>query len=503
MGRRRASARSLAAGALCASALALARGAACFASWARPRAAARRAQSRLPLAAIGKDSSSWALPSVDKDTDYFIEGRAGTYAWMQTSETLYLFAPIAAKEDGGEGEKTKCLFEISEEGTHVRFDVAGANVLQGKLAGGVKVGTEVWMIEDAPGGGGQFAIAEVDKLTPGDVFTSVIAPDVEFSGSYDQPEIVLAGLSPEQQEATVEETLQHIRAQKRTLQDRPDDHLAVEGDVLTVSIRGFEVGPDGSRGAPLDLGAAEGTKFELGGGGFLPEMHSQLVGVSKGEERDVRVTLKRGSMGGQEIICGVTCQLIEEQVLPELDDEFARELKRSEQQMLAATEEGVPWEEQGQADTWTVADLRKEINNEIMMAAQKQEKESVEAQLEEALLRTAVVQCEWADMASQRRETDGKELDGAALEMEEVKAAVYDALVFKEGLEPLVDHDMVTRQTWNSLGKPKEGEQIAEVGSDPAREFQEAHKKVLRRHRRDVALKWLEERAKVVSAEAA
>jgi len=465
--------------------------------WLRTNAA--RSRTRLWQAAHGKDSSSWVLPRVDKDTDYFIEGRADGYAFLQTSETLYIFAPVPPKEDGGEGEKTKCAFELSEEGTHVRFDVAGSTIMQGKLAGGVKVGTEIWMIEDAPDGR-KYVIAEVDKMTPGEVFTSVIAPEVEFLGDYSQPTVTLSGLSPEQQDTTVEETLRHLQMQRGSLHESADDHRAENGNVLTVSLEGFELQPDGLRGAPLDIGAAAGTKFELGGGQFLPEVHEQLVGMTKGEERDVKVTLKRGDMGGQQIICAVTCQQIEEQDLPELNDDFAKEVKRAEQMTLAATEEGVPWEEQGQAETFTVDDLREEIAKEIRMAAQQQEQESVQAQLEESLLKIADVKCEWAGLDSQKQGMDGKILDAAALEMEEVKSAVYHALIEKEGLHSLVDQDKVNRQTWHALGTPKDDDQLAEVGSDPAREFQEAHRKTLRRHEREAALTWLEERAKVVSA---
>jgi len=436
---------------------------------------------------------------VDKDTDYFIEGRADGYAFMQTSETLYIFAPVPQKEDGGEGEKTKCAFELSEDGTHVRFDVAGTTIMQGKFAGGVKVGTEIWMIEDAPGGI-KYVIAEVDKMTPGEVFTSVVAPEVEFVGDYSHPAVTLSSLSLEQQETTVEETLRHLQIQRGLLHESADDHCAENGNVLTVSLQGFELGPAGVRGAPLDIGAAADTKFELGGGHFLPEVHEQLVGMTKGEERDVKVTLKRGDMGGQQIICAVTCQQIEEQDLPELNDDFAKEIKNAEQTTLASTEEGVPWEEQGQAETFTVDDLREEIAKEIRMAAQQQEQESVQAQLEESLLKIAEVKCEWAGLDSQKQGLDGKTLDGAALEREEVKSAVYHAFIEKEGLHSLVDQDKVNRQTWHALGTPKGDVQLAEVGADPAREFQENHRKVLRRHEREAVLAWLEERAEVASA---
>lgn len=439
------------------------------------------------------------LPRVDKDTDYFIEGRADGYAFMQTSETLYIFAPVPPKEDGGEGEKTKCAFELSEDGTDVRFDVAGSTVMQGKMAGGIKVGTEIWMIEDAPGGI-KYVIAEVDKMTPGEVFTSVIAPEVEFLGDYSQLAVKLSSLSPEQQETTVEETLRHLQIQRGFLHESADDHCAENGNVLTVSLQGFELGPDGLRGAPLDIGAATGTKFELGSGEFLPEVHEQLVGMTKGEERDVKVTMKRGDMGGQQIICAVTCQQIEEQDLPDLNDDFAKEVKLAEQMTLAATEDGVPWEEQGQAKTFTVDDLREEIAKEIRMAAQQQEQESVQAQLEESLLTIAEVKCEWAGLDSQKQGLEGKTLDGALLEREEVKSAVYHAFVEKEGLRSLVDHEKVKAQTWHAMGTPKDDDQFSEIGTDHDRDFQENHRKVLRRHEREAVLGWLEERAQVASA---
>jgi len=442
-----------------------------------------------------KTPEVWALPSVEKGTDDFHSGQAASYAWVQSSSTLYLFAPLK-KSDDGDSEPATVDLEVRDEGTKIGLTVNGDEVLRGDLANSVKPGTDIWMVEEGPGGQ-EFVVVEVDKMFPGSEWTSVLRPQVNFVEDYSKPQVIMQRVTPQEQADMVDLTLGHLQKRYGQLQVATDDHTAVNGDVLTVDIQGFELTDEGARGSPLDIGASEGMTFELGaqgpeGGGLMPAIHEQLVGVKKGEVRDVQVTLGRraGGMGGQRIIIAVTCREMEQPVLPELSDELARKVKQDEQFRQAGTEEGIPEEEEKALDTFTMADLRIEILSEIRQAAEKEEEGKVIRQLEAAVRRSAEVHCEWGDLRGNKKTSEERV-------EEEVFAAIVGAIADREGLSKTLDNEKLKKETWDFLGTPKEGKTIAEVGDDPDREFQEANVKVVRRNKLALVLDWLEERMEV------
>jgi len=340
---------------------------------------------------------------------------------------------------------------------------------------------------------------EVDKMYPGSEWTSVLRPQVNFVEDYSKPRVTLQRVTPQQQADMVEETLGHLQRNYGQLQAAPDDHAAVKGDLLVVDIQGFELTDQGTRGAPLDVGASEGMKIELGavgpaGGGLKQEIHEQLVGVTKDEVRDVQVALgnRAGDMGGKNIIISVTCREMQRQMVPELSDELARKVKQDEQFRQAGTEEGIPEEEERSLDTFTLAELRIEILSEIRQAAEKEEVGKITRQLEAALRHSAEVHCEWGDLSSGKK-------SGQERVQEEEFAAVVGAIADRERLTKTLDEDALKKETWDLLGVPKEGKTIAEVGNDPDREFQEAKVKVIRRNQLALVLDWLEERMEVAN----
>ena len=83
-------------------------------------------------------------------------------------------------------------------------------------------------------------------------------------------------------------------------------------------------------GVPFDGGKAEGHNLVLGSGQFIPGFEDQVVGMSAGEERDITVTFPEeyheASLAGKEAVFHVKCNEVKETILPELDDEFAKDV---------------------------------------------------------------------------------------------------------------------------------------------------------------------------------
>eukprot|EP00929_Paragymnodinium_shiwhaense_P096646 TRINITY_DN582_c0_g1_i1.p1 TRINITY_DN582_c0_g1~~TRINITY_DN582_c0_g1_i1.p1 ORF type:complete len:542 (-),score=188.08 TRINITY_DN582_c0_g1_i1:287-1912(-) len=448
---------------------------------------------RVPL----KASVSWILPSVDKDTEDFYSGVTDKFAWVQTSSVLYLFAPVGVQSDGkGEKKNPSVMLEIEEEGSYINFEVEGKIIVEGPMQYAVKPGEEIWMVEEAPDGQ-TFVVVELTKVPQGKEWSSVLKPEVMLAG-LEKLKITARLVSDEDQAAAVEATLQHIRRQRCRRAKAGEGHKAAVGDYVTIDMEGFEITPDGTRGAPLaGVPPAKGQKFELGSpDGFPQEVQEQMVGITVGETRDVQAKLG----GKRPVILAVTCTNVAEQFLPDLDDDFAKDVKRAEQFVLAGTEAGVPEEEEDAAETFTLHELRNEIAAEVQREADSSTAEDFRRQLQAQMLENCKIQAEWANNLGGKTSARDEVPPPQAQEAEEL-AAIADYVVNKEGLFAQLDEEAMKREAWDVLATPKDKSQaVAEVGADPDRDFQAAHERVLRKHRMNVVLSWLEQRAEIVEA---
>ncbi len=83
-------------------------------------------------------------------------------------------------------------------------------------------------------------------------------------------------------------------------------------------------------GVPFDGGKAEGHNLVLGSGSFIPGFEDQVVGMSAGEEKDIDVTFPEDyhekSLAGKAAVFHVKCNEVKENQMPDLDDEFAKDV---------------------------------------------------------------------------------------------------------------------------------------------------------------------------------
>jgi trigger factor len=146
-----------------------------------------------------------------------------------------------------------------------------------------------------------------------------------------KPEVKLGeykGLEVEKTEPEItDEAVDHDLSHKREEYARVttvEDRAAKEGDTLTIDYKGF-VGEEQFEG-----GTAEGQTLELGSNAFIPGFEEQLVGKNVGDDVEVKVTFPEEyhaeNLAGQEAKFEVTIHEIKEKELPELDDEFAKDV---------------------------------------------------------------------------------------------------------------------------------------------------------------------------------
>ena len=105
-----------------------------------------------------------------------------------------------------------------------------------------------------------------------------------------------------------------------TVDDRPLEN----GDTATIDFEGFV------DGVAFDGGKAEGHELEIGSGAFIPGFEEQLVGMEIDGEKEIKVTFPKEyfskDLAGKDATFKVKLHEIKKKELPELDDEFAKDV---------------------------------------------------------------------------------------------------------------------------------------------------------------------------------
>jgi trigger factor len=146
-----------------------------------------------------------------------------------------------------------------------------------------------------------------------------------------KPEVTLGeykGLEIEVAETSVTE--EEVNEELKRLQQRHAELVVVEkgkaqsGDVVIIDFDGFV------NGEAFEGGKAEGHSLELGSNSFIPGFEDQLVGLAIGKEKEVKVTFPEEyhaeALKGQAAVFKVKLHEIKRKNLPELDDEFAKDV---------------------------------------------------------------------------------------------------------------------------------------------------------------------------------
>ena len=144
------------------------------------------------------------------------------------------------------------------------------------------------------------------------------------------PEVTLGqykGLEAEHKDESVSDEdvdneLNSVRKRNARMIDI-DDRAAELGDTVDIDFDGYL---DGER---FDGGKAEGYSLELGSNSFVPGFEDQVVGMKIGEEKDIDITFPENytpELAGKAVVFKIKLNGITTPELPELDDEFAKDV---------------------------------------------------------------------------------------------------------------------------------------------------------------------------------
>ena len=152
-------------------------------------------------------------------------------------------------------------------------------------------------------------------------FTLVASPKVEL-GKYKK-----LGIKKDKVEVTddeVEHELGHLKEQFVEVKSLGDDAEVREGDVAVIDFEGFK------DGVAFKGGKGENYSLEIGSHTFIPGFEEALIGLKKGDKKDVNVVFPENyhseELKGQPVVFKVEVKEVKERVFPEFNKEFFEDL---------------------------------------------------------------------------------------------------------------------------------------------------------------------------------
>lgn len=206
----------------------------------------------------------------------------------------------------------------------------------------------------------QIDVKSLEKGQPW-VLTAEVAvkPEVKL-GDYKGMEVPAQDTTVSDKE--VEDELESKRQQQAELVLK-EDQPAENGDTVVIDYVGSV---DGEK---FDGGSADNYSLELGSGAFIPGFEDQLVGHKSGEDVEVKVTFPEEyhaqDLAGKEAVFEVKLHEVKEKQLPEMDDEFAKDVDE---------------------DVDTLDELKEKTKKQL----QEQKEDATHAAIEDAAIEAAV-----------------------------------------------------------------------------------------------------------------
>ena len=163
---------------------------------------------------------------------------------------------------------------------------------------------------------------EIEKASDDELefkITFILDPEVKL-GNY-------KGLKVKKEEAKVtkkeiEHEVSHILDRYAELVSK--DGAVEDGDTVIIDFKGFK------DNEAFEGGSAEGYSLEIGSHSFIPGFEEGIIGMKKDESKDIDLTFPEDYMAkdlaGQKVVFNVLVHDIKKRVVPELDEEFFKDL---------------------------------------------------------------------------------------------------------------------------------------------------------------------------------
>ena len=243
--------------------------------------------------------------------------------------------------------------------------------------------------------------------------TVYVKPEFEL-GQYEGVEVPFKDQVVTDEDVDAE--IERMRKRNASLEE-VEDRAAQEGDTVTIDYEGFK------DGVAFEGGKGEGYNLKLGSKSFIPGFEEQVAGHNVGEEFTIEVKFPEDyhaeDLKGADATFNVKIHAIKAEVIPELDDEFAKDV--SEFDTLDELKADVRAKQQERADK----DNKAGFENETVRAVC----DNCEIDIPDSMVLNEVEQM--ADDQAARMSNQGIGLD---MYLQYVGQSMDD---FKKSLEPM------------------------------------------------------------------
>ncbi len=234
--------------------------------------------------------------------------------WAEAQDAALKRLATRVKLDGFRPGKAPVAMIKARLGKQAIYDEATDQILQKRYADIMK------KAEVAPIAQPTLNIDSVDNDNLKITILCPVKPEVEL-GEYKGLEVKKGRVTVAKKD--IEAQVENYRHQFAELTTKENGEVA-KGDTVVMDFEGF------IDGEAFEGGKAENHSLEIGSGQFIPGFEDQMIGMTCENEKDVAVTFPEDyqatELAGKEATFKVTVHEIKEKVLPEADDELAKDV---------------------------------------------------------------------------------------------------------------------------------------------------------------------------------
>ena len=241
-----------------------------------------------------------------------------------------------------------------------------------------------------------------------------------------------------------------------------DDRPVESGDIANINFEGFV------DGVAFEGGKAENHDLEIGSNTFIPGFEDQVIGMKIDEEKDIKVKFPdeyfSKDLAGKEATFKVKVNEIKRKELPELDDEFAKDV--SEFDTLKELKDSIKEKQQKQNDEKAKYETQEavikavceNVKVDIPSGMIETETENMLKEMEQRLAYQGLKLEQYLQMMGKTREDMQKEYEPQAKEAIKSRLAL-EAVIKAEKIEVAdIDVDEKIKEMAKNYGKENDEE---------------------------------------------
>ena len=235
--------------------------------------------------------------------------------WTSALEKAYNKASKNFQIDGfRKGKVPKSIFMSKYTQERLNYDAADI-CLSGAYDEMIKQSENIEIVAQP-----EITLSSISEKGVEYLFTLTLKPEIKL-GKYKK-----LGVKKDKVEVTKEEVeheIEHLRSHYTENVIKESD-IVENGDIAVIDFEGFK------DGVAFDGGKGENYSLEIGSNTFIPGFEEQVIGMKKGDEKDINVTFPEDyhseNLKGAAVVFKVKVNEIKVKRVPELDSDFFEDL---------------------------------------------------------------------------------------------------------------------------------------------------------------------------------